>query len=934
MKNHDITEIQPVSVVKIIDDNLKEESAILKSLVEKVIDSNVKVKEKYLETIRDNENRLNEVISSSDTVQNAMRNTSKRQEQEWLSAFSKSQERIFDLNSRYRYFLINNLKESYSIDKFVNDIEAITNQLIENTTDLNRFTIDVYRQNIDNKKEYLEIVSDLAFGLSQSDIIIDEINQPHTVTFSDLLLELKQLFDEVRSLITQNEIFPKEWIDKLLLVNTEDEDNEKQTQDLLNRLINTQKEFFMSVKTKTLNTLNQIFQNNIDNESTKYIDLDTSIKEKLLEKSYYQTQDKDTSMIEQDINKLINNKARLTISKIERKAEKRAWIETNKQLKQAKRLFEGFIEQSYEWKKEYNIKNFELTKQLTHELFINTKQHNDNLYHTISKLLTHVKSMISRMAYHQEYLIHEIEKRSLQSIEYQEAYELFLLKMSDHVVHYRKHLKNTLDILVEENRYIHLFNQKQMLILNYHIERFDLIKKEIATAIKKTATDVTSNDLIAIEGLRRKEKLLSSIIENEILIENARNEYAIQVEKAKTFYTHDQSINEVQNYRLDSSVDVTKAMIKALIERQANFAKQQLLFTEEEYISRLRHIETLYNQEITYIKDQIELYRTPYLEQIEKKSNEHNIRLDEIRKRMKIFIQPKYLNKLKEEESFEIDAFEKAKRNITSDMDNDDTIVKYINQMNETLNQKQQALEDALNIRNKSLETFNDLKEDSESKLVAFEKTVELPKQLPIFDRETIDLSRQRLESALDYAQKLLNEKLEQPIKFLEELTKEYERFQNETDRVIIESNPNMVNINKLLDNHITKLDKINCEIELQNEKIILLIFQQNTIPKGSIGLDKYRTRYYKNQRTQLKKRIKKLKLKLLNTIQYKVIEINERTALVEKSIDLNENLQFDYKKLELLYKDKYKATQKNYRFMLKQFKPMVRKSINDLSKI
>ena len=138
MNNHDITELQPNGVVKIIDDNLKEESDILKNLVEKVFDSNVKVKEKYLDTLRDNENQLNNVITSTDSAQNAMRNTSKRQEREWLSAFGKSQERIFDINSRDRFYLINNIKESYKIDSFVNDIESITNQLIEHAEDLNR----------------------------------------------------------------------------------------------------------------------------------------------------------------------------------------------------------------------------------------------------------------------------------------------------------------------------------------------------------------------------------------------------------------------------------------------------------------------------------------------------------------------------------------------------------------------------------------------------------------------------------------------------------------------------------------------------------------------------------------------------------------------------------------------------------------------------
>ena len=929
MNNHDITELQPNGVVKIIDDNLKEESDILKNLVEKVFDSNVKVKEKYLDTLRDNENKLNNVITSTDAAQNAMRNTSKRQEQEWLSAFGKSQERIFDINSRYRFYLINNIKESYKIDSFVNDIESITNQLIENAEDLNRISIDVYHQNTDKKKDLLEHMSELSLSsLSHLYIELDQVKQPLTISLEDLNSELKLLFEKARLLIANNQTFQPDWIKYLLQVNQEDDDHQLSTYNSLKRLVQTQTEFYHKEKEQQLEIEKEKHLQLIESQSVKYIELEATIKEKILEKSYYQNQNKDTSMIDRDIHQLQKQKSRLMLSKIESDIEKRAWKETKKQIKLTQRLYDGFTEQSYEWTKDFNLKSFELTKSLSEDLLSTAKTHNNDLYQMIIEILNLVKSMIARMSYHQETLINEVRYVSLQKVDFQAAYERYLNQMAELVSNYRKQLKNALDVLVEESKYIRLFSQKQMLILNYHIERFDLIKKEIAAAIDKTSKDVSAKDLIAIEGLRRKEKLLSSIIENEILIENARNEYNIQVEKAQTFYQHDQSINEVQNFRLDSSVDVTKAMIKALIQRQANFAKQQLLFTEEEYISRLRHIETLYNQEIAYLKDQIELYKTPYLEQIEKKSNEHTIRLDEIRKRMNIFVQPKYVNKLKEEEAQEIRSFEKIQIQINTDMALDDTIVKYTNQMNETLKQKEQALEDALNIRNKSLETFNELKLDSESKLEAFEKTIELPKQLPIFDRETVDLSKQRLESALDYAQKLLNEKLEKPIKYLEELTKEYERYQNETDRVIIEANPNMVNINALLETFTRNLNQIHREIEIQNEKIIHLISQQNQIQNKPIQLDKKRIKYYKNQKSQLEKYVSKLKMKLLNNVQSKIIEINQKLELIDKLIDENNHLKLNLKQITGLYTKQTKNLQQAHRKMLKQYKQKVQHEI------
>jgi len=312
-----------------------------------------------------------------------------------------------------------------------------------------------------------------------------------------------------------------------------------------------------------------------------------------------------------------------------------------------------------------------------------------------------------------------------------------------------------------------------------------------------------------INVLKEKQKAEKERLYYESFIKVAEKEYELQTLKLRSLYDHEISLTQAQAERLDANLSINKKMVETTVERQVNFANQQVKYAESEYDLRLKHIEHTLNQELDYTNRKELEASAQYDQQIKALKHAYNQKLEALNYKRSLFEDSKSLKKLDEQVLQIQQQLEQELEAIKTKKEKDPVIKRYQKQIELAKNRAGVAKQDAKDIKDRTIDSFKDLKEQSEVKLQSIQDAQSEQKLLPHINDTTKELAKKRLEEGVNEAKSFLTDKIEAPLNALKAIDeristiKKDETFQEKIEHL----NQQINQINEAFEDKIKSLE-------------------------------------------------------------------------------------------------------------------------------
>jgi hypothetical protein len=319
--------------------------------------------------------------------------------------------------------------------------------------------------------------------------------------------------------------------------------------------------------------------------------------------------------------------------------------------------------------------------------------------------------------------------------------------------------------------------RRQALNMHFHNEE---------RKVNKTLTVATRT--ADIEKTYQQENAKNDLIYQHGLIELADKEYELQLLKIRSLYDNEMLLTKAQAERLNVGADVNETMVSTTLESQIHFSRQQIKYAENEYQVRLENIEAALKRELEYAKEKLNQRRQGYRSDIHELKNERDRKLSDLSYRQALFTDPKDKRKLREQEMTIRESYGEKIQSVEQNEANDDTVKRYLSQIEGAKNRAEKAKEDAHQLKEKTIKTFKNMLEQSDHKLNAFKDASGNEKLLGnTIEDEASQTAENRYNEAVEEAITLYKEKVNVPkskIKQLKEVLDSIE-FDENTQKTI-----------------------------------------------------------------------------------------------------------------------------------------------------
>jgi len=772
----------------LIDEDLQQEQTLLKALIEEILKANEKIKNAHFERVEDTESKLKvlnaeirrirkNIRAQDDVVQDKRLALLKETKKEYFSVFSDL--RLKDAKDHFSQPLKMHLKSlGDALSAHVKTY--LPNRIKEFEGPLKAFYDSLSDVIHDDANQSLAILS------SQESVyptIIDDIDavvQP----LKSLILAFKKNLEA--TLESHLQMFDTSELDELL------KDIEETTQQDLS-LINDQVMAIDEALTDDLKQLDDAFNQEKKARLDAYFktlpsDTDRSQSDQLsktlkdLEKQRAKAKEPE---LQASLAKQIKDTQALyfktPVGKMAKKVEKEL-KSVRKKLgadKTAKR--NEHLEQSYELKMQHT--------ERTIQSVIDSAS---------LKLRTGITALeLNEDTYNQS--IDLFEQYLLDIFNFERAIQQLLASLKSKTLELNK--KVALLSLIKDaqlSQYKKIIQRLEIQILNQLTERqadFKKLQVEMDAQLEKERleiemlyglTKITDQRLrlisrAKVNKLDEVQALKFQLFQDEADIKLAEKEYDIQVLKAQSIYDHERAINKVQTERIDAGVHVNKAMVQATVKRQVNFADQQIRFAEAELAARLEHIEYTLQQELSYTEETLGYLEKAYENERAELELDYQSKKQSIEPKKKLFQHSPMLNKvLQEEIDLELTMAEKRQA-FEERVANDINIHRYREQIAKAKEHAENTKNDAINLHQKDIESFEALKAESLERLANVEKMMASPTLLPYHEESLDDQASKRLKEMLDSAEMFLTEKLKGPRVRIEETQERLLALEKET---------------------------------------------------------------------------------------------------------------------------------------------------------
>ena len=893
----------------LIDEDLQKESELLQKLIKEVYDANQLVKDSHTKRVQETTDRLNALNKDIEALKKDIDEKDHSITIEQFNHLLKSRDDIFDALNTVRLFnheffqnhpikkqltMIKTgfseiLKSHQSATTTFPMLEAIKPLATSYLEALDQKTNDYFQDHFLKDKSYLSILD-----AEEIDTHMNDLLQQYKATFNHFLKNQAHFFSTSLDDQHIDDKLQSLYENTVGAVEKEIESAKAAFEEAFQALEDELKQ----LEEDTLKALKAQHKKRLDEEKAQRDSLQDDLKQ--LRFDIMSAEKRGDQKTLDQLLETYDKKQNQNLSLFEEKVKKMAQVKTRAKRKQLIRS-----------QRDLELKHQDELYKLMLQLEI------DKLKFSESKSLFKMREDQKAMEHDQKQLT--VLKQNLKKahqgftnyqkyiLKFVDAVEnLWIVQTSKHVKHYLESIE-FIDRLESTLKTIELKLMKTLQLKTLQTRRFkenldhnlksialDLVFQNEMRSLLKKKTE--RENLGKVEHIRAQEDIKNDLIYQHALIEIAEKEHELQLLKIKSLYDNEINLTKSQTERLNVGIGVNETMVKTTVESQILFAKQQIKFAEKEYHVRLENIDYALSQELEYAQDKLRAAEQTYLFDKNTRIKERDAKLEDIAYRLALFTEQKDRKRLKDQEEqikkeyqTIIDAIDKAKLE-------DANIKRYQKQIDAANARAEKARGDALELKNRTIETFENLLKQSEIKLEEFnaQKSKNL---LPYIENEAAKTATIRYEEALKDAKDLLNEKIQEPKVTIAALEKQLSKLEKVASVDLSEYTTQQ---QALKEKHQTallalrsslkdKLDAID-----QDEQVFIDKFEKS-LPK-----EKQESELIKNQKLYKATILNKLKTQeQVNTVKqkqrYQTLEADKQSDLktIENSItEMQKNLE------------------------------------------
>lgn len=775
------------TISTIIESDIKKESQILKKLVDDVLASNMEIKKRNNQRILETKRKLQELDNQIDQLNLEIERVDRDTVVEQLNQMIDSENRIFTARQKSRFY------ENSHLDEQLETLEKIYQEMINSIKNTKKME-ESYKILLVNSgnllfDEQLKITNEIL------QLYIDIVSEKREFVYqkleeaNDLKQNIKLLENKLNEEMSRLEKNLTTLKDTSTFAFTIEDDEE-----LISEKIKTEHENKELQFAENLKNIEEQYHIKREAIIQKYKAYENSIRERL-EKENMEMLQKEKQLENQKQEKLKNIRLLImdaqkkedfnSVKKLMKDFEKVEKSGVTKVTDRTKRIL------SHETAKTRENAIAQL-KNLYRKYIVDVNKHElltklEAVDFTESKMLYTIKS---------DYLA-LVNDESLLKQKFQQIEKFFSLK--------RKSIKEIsalrlqlrlfeLDVMKEnEFKELSIFDsfqdllsslaqieKKRLLTLQENINQHDIIKIEQQFQIRKAVLDIRlsrdlfdidkrilklrNDSLIKIEKL--KEDANNEIVYQESLIKIAQKERELQLKKVQALFENERDLAEEQSERIVQGIKINDSFVKTTLENQLLFSEQQIKFAQSEFDIRMDNINLTKDQELAYANKKINYYRQKYLFEKSKLQKELNDKLEDLNFKLALFTEETENEKIQNDIAELKDEYEKQILKISKSEENDENIIRYEQVIESAEARAKQAIEEAVQLRDKTLSSFELLLEQTKEKFAQLEEnkhSEEATKILPLLGDTVVSNADTRLKKAIKEADALFEERIEKP---------------------------------------------------------------------------------------------------------------------------------------------------------------------------
>ena len=283
-----------------------------------------------------------------------------------------------------------------------------------------------------------------------------------------------------------------------------------------------------------------------------------------------------------------------------------------------------------------------------------------------------------------------------------------------------------------------------------------------------------NNSIANIE--KQKESIGSEIIYQESLIAVAKKENELQRIKFDALYENERNLAEEQANRIELGVKVNDKFVESTLSNQLLFAQQQIHCAESEYKIRLENIELTREQELAFANKKINYFKQQYdydISQLEKAKED---KLEDLRYKLLLFTNKKDTNRINSQINKIEEEYDQLIDQIIQKRESDTEIKRFQSIMEDTNNRAAQAITEAETLKKETIEAFETLYKQTEHKINQMKKTKKSKTTqgiVPLLNGESVSNAETRLQKAIEEADTLYDEQVKLPYEKIKALNEE-----------------------------------------------------------------------------------------------------------------------------------------------------------------
>ncbi|MFK5884224.1 MAG: hypothetical protein QM489_07810 [Candidatus Izemoplasma sp.] len=328
-----------------------------------------------------------------------------------------------------------------------------------------------------------------------------------------------------------------------------------------------------------------------------------------------------------------------------------------------------------------------------------------------------------------------------------------------------------------------------------------------------------------IKNSKLQEEAASEIIYQESLIKIAQKEHELQLLKVESLHENERALAEEQVARINLGVKVNDAFIKTTLESQLLFASQQINCAKSEYDIRIESVSLTLNQELDYANKKLDYLRQKYDYDKNKLQKELASKLEDLNYKLVLFTDQKD-NKNTQLKINELEIhYDQLVKSIQAIEDQDEDIARYTRVVQEASKRAEDAILDAEQLRETTIDSFQDLHNKTKAKYDTIKETKQTEETkglLPVMNNPANDNADERLRQATLEAERLYKEKIDGPTTTIEQ-TKEQLETNISTVELDNYTNSQKAIKNEIRETHIILIQKYQDDLDIEITPVLAL---------------------------------------------------------------------------------------------------------------